>query len=196
MDNELLKRHVNEAYAAVSDLPDNDFKLQGFKLVLGSLLGQGVQGVKQAVGDGGSIHVGHQQPPIDWQSAIATRLNISIEDIARLYHSDGDQELRLILNTKVLPKSQAPATQDVAALICAGRQAAKFDEGGFTNFDVIRKECNEYGVLNKSNFTGYLKKMKPKFLVEGKGMSQTMRVTAQGFDEAAEVAKKYLGQEK
>ncbi len=195
---EVLKEKVDEAYAAVSDLPDNDFKLQGFKLVLGSLLGQGassVRGVKQAAGNG-STQAGNQQPPTDWQSAIATRLDLAAEDVARLFHSDGGQDLRLILNTKLLPKPQAAATQDIAALICAGRQAAKFDEGGSTSFDVVRKECSEYGVLNKSNFTGYLKKMKPKFLVEGKGMSQAMRVTAQGFDEAAEIAKKYLTQEK
>jgi hypothetical protein len=170
---EVLKDKVNEAYAAVSDLPDNDFKLQGFKLVLGSLLGQVIPGVKPPENSGSGTHA-----------------------YAKLYHSEGDQDMRLILNTKLLPKSQASATQDIAALISAGRQAAKFDEGNSTSFDVIRKECNEYGVLNKSNFTGYLKKMKPKFLVEGKGMSQTMRVTAQGFDDAAEVAKKYLGQGK
>ena len=192
---EVLKDKVNEAYAAVSDLSDKDFKLQGFKLVLSSLLGQGVPGVKLPVGSGSGAPAGNHQPT-DWQDAIAARLNIAAEDVAKLYHSEGDQDLRLVLDTKLLPKSQASATQDIAALISAGRQAAKFDEGNSTSFDAIRKECNEYGVLNKSNFTGYLKKMKPKFLVEGKGMSQTMRVTAQGFDAAAEVAKKYLGQGK
>lgn len=196
MENtEVLKDKVNEAYAAVSDLPDNGFRLQGFKLVLGSLLGQGILGVNPPANTGSGANAGGQQPT-DWQSAIAARLDISAEDVVKIYHSEGDQDLRLILNTKLLPKSQASATQDIATLISAGRQAAKFDEGHSTSFDVIRKECNEYGVLNKSNFTGYLKKMKPKFLVEGKGMSQTMRVTAQGFDDAAEVAKKYLGQGK
>ena len=192
---EVLKDKVNEAYAAVSDLTDDNFKLQGFKLVLGSLLGQGVSAVQPSANAGGGARIGGQQST-DWQSLIAARLDISADDVVKIYHSEGDQDLRLILNTKLLPKSQASATQDIAALISAGRQAAKFDEGNSTGFDAIRKECNEYGVLNKSNFTGYLKKMKPKFLVEGKGMSQTMRVTAQGFDDAAEVAKKYLGQGK
>lgn len=192
-----LKDIVNEAYAAVSDLADKDFKLQGFKIVLGSLLNKGVAGQKPGGGDGTGTQLGGSQNPTDWQSAIAARLGISAEDVAKLYHSDGEEDLRLILDTKILPKkSQALATQQIAALVCAGRQAAKFDEGGVTSFDVIRKECTEYAVLNKSNFTGYLKKMKPKFLIEGKGMSQAMRVTAQGYDEAAEVAKKYLGQEK
>lgn len=194
---EVLKDKVNEAYAAVSDLTDKDFKLQGFKIVLGSLLGQGIAGQKPGTGNGTGAQPGGTQDPTDWQSAIAARLGISVEDVAKLYHSDGEEDLRLILDTKILPKkSQALATQQIAALICAGRQAAKFDEGGVTSFDVIRKECTEYGVLNKSNFTGYLKKMKPKFLIEGKGMSQAMRVTAQGYDDAAEVAKKYLGKEK
>lgn len=192
-----LKDKVNEAYAAVSDLTDKEFKLQGFKIVLGSLLGQGVVGQKSGPGNGTGSQSGDLQNPTDWQSAIATRLGINTEDVAKLYHSDGEGDLRLILDTKILPKkSQALATQQIAALICAGRQAAKFDEGGVTSFDVIRKECTEYGVLNKSNFTGYLKKMKPKFLIEGKGMSQAMRVTAQGYDDAAEVAKKYLSKEK
>lgn len=194
---EVLKDKVNEAYAAVSDLTDNDFKLQGFKIVLGSLLGQGIAGQKPGTGNGIGAQPDGSQYPTDWQSAIAARLGISAEDVARLYYSGGEQDLKLVIDPKLLPKkSQALATQQIAALICAGRQAAKFDEGGATSFDVIRKECTEYGVLNKSNFTGYLKRMKPKFLIEGKGMSQAMRVTAQGYDDAAEVAKKYLGQEK
>ncbi|HEX6416119.1 MAG TPA: hypothetical protein VFZ62_01200 [Candidatus Saccharimonadales bacterium] len=194
---EVLKDKVNEAYAAVSDLTDKDFKLQGFKIVLGSLLGKGVAGQIQGANSGTGAQPDGFQGPTDWQSTIAARLGISAGDVAKLYHSDGEDDLRLILDTKILPKkSQALATQQIAALICAGRQAAKFDEDGVTSFDVIRKECTEYGVLNKSNFTGYLKKMKPKFLIEGKGTSQTMRVTAQGYDDAAEIAKKYLGQEK
>lgn len=194
---EVLKDKVNEAYAAVSDLADKDFKLQGFKIVLGSLLGKGVAGQIPGASNGTGAQPDGFQNSTDWQSAIAARLGISAGDVAKLYHSDGEDDLRLILDTKILPKkSQALATQQIAALVCAGRQAAKFDEGGVTSFDFIRKECTEYGVLNKSNFTGYLKKMKPKFLIEGKGTSQAMRVTAQGYDDAAEIAKKYLGQEK
>lgn len=194
---EVLKDKVNEAYAAVSDLADKDFKLQGFKIVLGSLLVKGVAGQIPGASNGTGAQADGFQNPTDWQSAIAARLGISAGDVAKLYHSDGEDDLRLILDTKILPKkSQALATQQIAALVCAGRQAAKFDEGGVTSFGVIRKECTEYGVLNKSNFTGYLKKMKPKFLIEGKGMSQAMRVTAQGYDDAAEIAKKYLNQEK
>lgn len=193
---EVLKGKVNAAYAAVADLPGSDFKLQGFKLVLSSLLGQVVPALKPAPSAGDGMSGAADQQPTDWKSAIAARLNISVDNVAKLYHSDGPQDLRLILNTKVMPRSQASATQNIAALICAGRQAAKLDDGGSTSFEVIRKECTEYGVLNKSNFTSYLKKMKPKFIVEGKGMAQTMRVTVQGFDEAAEVAKRYLGQEK
>ena len=190
-----LKDKVNEAYAAVSDLPDSNFKLQGFKLVLGTLLGQTISVPIPPVADGNDANISGRQPT-NWQSAIARRLGISVDDVAKLYHSDDGENLRLILDTKLLPKSQASATQDIAALVSAGRQTAKLDEGNTTSFDTIRKECNEYGVLNKSNFTSYLKKMKPKFLVEGKGMAQTMRVTAQGFDAAASVAKKYLGQVK
>jgi hypothetical protein len=194
---EVLKDKVNEAYAAVSDLTDKDFRLQGFKIVLGSLLGQGIAQQKPETNNGAGVQPFGSQGPTDWQGAIAARLGIAVEDASRLYHSDNEEDLWLILDTKILPKkSQALATQEIAALICAGRQAAKFDEGGVTSFDVIRKECTEYGVLNKSNFTGYLKKMKPKFLIEGKGTSQAMRVTAQGYDDAAEIAKKYLGQEK
>lgn len=194
---EVLKDKVNEAYAAVSDLADKDFKLQGFKIILGSLLGKGIAGQIPGASNGTGAQPDDLQNPTDWQGAIAARLGISARDVAKLYHSDGEDDLRLILDTKILPKkSQALATQQIAALVCAGRQAAKFDEGGVTRFDVIRKECTEYGVLNKSNFTGYLKKMKPKFLIEGKGMSQAMRVTAQGYDDAAKIAKKYLNQEK
>lgn len=192
-----LKDKVNEAYAAVADISKEEIKLEGFKLVLTSLLSQAfVQQPGSNLGLGSEV-TPPSEPSTDWQTAIAARLHISGVQAAKLYHSDDNQELRLILDTSILPKkSQALATQHIAALICAGRQAAKLDGDGYTSFDVIRAECVEYGVLNKSNFTGYLKKMKPKFIVEGKGKNQSMRVTAQGFDEAAEIAKKYLGQEK
>lgn len=194
MDNsEGLKAKVNEAYEAVGDLPDNDLKLQGFKIVLGALLDK--QAPSSVRSTPSETQSGESQSA-DWQSAIASRLHIGTDEVAKLYDYSDGENLRLILDTKFLPKSQASATQDIAALISAGRQAAKFDENNTTSFEVIRKECTEYGVLNKSNFTGYLKKMKPKFLVEGKGLSQSMRVTAQGFGDATEVAKKYLGQGK
>ena len=194
-NTEELKDKVNEAYEAVAGLSDDTYKLEGFKIVLTSLIGQPKAAAGAVRAPSGADAVDGAQPT-DWQSAIATRLGLQVADVARLYHLDNEGELRLILDTKVLPKkSLALATQHIAALICAGRQAAKFDEGQ-TSFDVIRKECVEYGVLNKSNFTGYLKKMKPRFLVEGKGMSQSMRVTAPGYDDAAETAKKYLGQDR
>ena len=192
-ETEKLKNKVNEAYDAVSDLPDSELKLQGFKLVLGKLLNHTTLSQAQPTTTNDQIN---KQQSTDWESAISARLDISGEDVAKLYYFDGGEDLRLILDTKLLPKSQASATQDIAALISAGRQAAKIDENNTTSFNIIRKECTEYGVLNKSNFTAYLRRMKPKFIIEGKGKVQSMRVTAQGFDDATDIAKKYLRQGK
>jgi len=188
------KETVNEAYEAVKDLAaEETYKLEGFKLVLTNLLA-GVASVQPGGGgkkgpEGGRAADAAQAT--DWQTAIAYKLGIEPEQVADLYHLDDDDTLRLLLEPKRLPRSQAAAMKDVAALLAAGRQAAKFDAGS-TSFDAIRKECEEHNCLNKSNFTKYLNAMKPRFIVDGKGQNQALRATTRGFDEAGTIAKKYL----
>lgn len=127
----------------------------------------------------------------DWQEKIASKFQMERDCIEKIYASDGDN-LTLIFDSKLLPKSAAAATQEIAKLISAGRQAAQLDETD-TDFSVIRKECANYGVLNSSNFTKYLKSMNRSFPIRGKSRYQSVFVTAPGFSEAIELAKKYSG---
>lgn len=195
-----LKKTVDEAYAAVASLTEEKFKLEGFKLVLTTLLsGHPMIPPVHSMSSSVAVAITPKASAFeanDWQVAISNNLGISVDDVAQLFYLESDESLRLVLDMKYFPKSSsALATKQIAMLISAGRQAAKakFDKSG-TSFDVIRKECDQYNVLNKSNFTSYLKQLKPKFLTEGKGIDQSIRVTPQGFVEAGNVAKKYLGQ--
>lgn len=194
-----LKKQVEDAYSAIEDLPEENFKLEGFKIILRSILSN-----QTVVTNADALHIKkeastHLALPEsgDWQLSISTNLGISLEEVQKLFYLDNDDSLRLVLEMKHLQKSYSLATREIAILLSAGRQAAKskFDIGG-TTFDIIRKECERYNVLNKKNFTSYLKLLKPKFQIEGNGQDQSIRVTPQGFAEATIIARKYLEETK
>lgn len=180
---------INAAHRTVehSEVQGN-YKMEAFKIVLTSLLPGAVSSVAGPKSHAPATQKNQPSEQIDagdWQTLIASKLHIESEDVVKIYHMDGQDSLRLSL--KNYPKAQSAATQDIAALISAGRQAAQLDDAS-TNIKFIREESEYYGRLNKPNFTSYLKKMMPDFRLDGK----ELKVTAHGFDVAGEVAKKYL----
>lgn len=188
-----LAGKVTEAYDAVKGLEDDHYRLEAFKLVLKSLLGspqitvanpgQAVDPVNQP----GSVPP--QEPTSGWQSDIARKLNLTTDEVGRLFHLEGSDSLRLILDTKLMPKTQSAQTQDIAVLVVAGRAAAKFD-AGVTSLEIVREECDYYGSLNKKNYMASLKRLKPNFKTSVK--DQLISITAPGYTQATAVAKKYL----
>ncbi len=186
-----MKEKVEEAHLAVESLPE-EYRLEGFKIVLSTLLsGHSIISAPVPVGTQSQQTPKTEVPgSSDWQSAIADRLGIPHADILKLYWVDGEGALKLAFGGKSLPKSRALAMKHIAILFCAGRQAARFDEGE-TSSDDIRKECDRFSVVDKKNFATYLKQLKPNFQPEGKGL----RVIHPGFEEAGKIAMQYLGQE-
>jgi len=193
-DDNQYKQKVAQAYDAVEGLKaDEAFKLAGFKAVLNALLG-GISTASplttppngankqvdkgQAAGDGG------------WEATIANKLSLTVEQVASIYHLDGD-ELKIIVDHKKLPKSLSQSTQHLAALVAAGRQALKLDDGR-TDYDLIRTVCREYGVYNAKNFTSYVKLLGNRFVYSGSGQSQSISLTLPAFTIASDVAKRYV----
>jgi hypothetical protein len=188
---------VHEAYNAVKDLAaDDSFKLAGFKIVLASLLGAG-SGAAPISGNTNTAQTPDSRKPAqapvddaDWAGKIAQMLDITVDQVAEVYYYDGEQ-LKLLINRKQLPDTASASTQDVAALITAGRQALGLDMAG-TDFEIIKDSLLAYNVFNAKNWTGYIKSLGNKFLYEGTGKHQTIKLTNKAYDEAAKVAHKYL----
>lgn len=192
-EDNLYQTKVQLAYDAVKDLAaDEAFKLAGFKAVLASLLGTAViqpaaqhqyqgQVTKQATNPMSSS---------GWESTIADKLAISPEQVTSIFHMDSDV-LMVIVDHKKLPKSLSQSTQHLAALLAAGRQALKLDDGK-TDYDMIRNVCTEYGVYNSKNFTSYIKLLGNRFIYSGSGQSQSISLTLPAFSIVSEIAKRYV----
>lgn len=192
MGTEQITEQIDRALDAVNaSKASDDYKLATYKIVLHSLLG----GVPVVVAPGRPMTASSTQDEMsgeEWQLKIANKLKISAEHVAAIYHKEGDSLLRVTLDIAVLPKNKQTATQDIAQLLAAGRVAAGFDETS-TSADIIRSEAEYYGRLDANNFSRALRSLKPNFYYDGKEKTLTPRMP--GFADAAEVAKKYFGQE-
>jgi hypothetical protein len=193
MGTEQITEQIDRALAAVNaSQASDDYKLAAFKIVLSGLLGhkQAPASAKQPESES-SQH--GEVSGEDWQLKIASKLKITVEQVAAIYHKESDESLRLILDTSVLPKNKQTATQDIAQILAAGRVAAGFDDTS-TAAEIIRTEAEYYGRLDSKNFSRALHNLKPNFHYDGKDKTLTPR--APGFADAATAAKKYLSQEK
>lgn len=194
-DEPKLAQLVTDAYSAVKDLDaDDTFKLEGFKIVLTSLVGGNRIPIMPVNKNGTkpgskSVDTGNLDAS-DWAGKIANMLDLSIEQINELYYLDGDT-LKLLINRKQLPSSASASTQHIAALLAAGRQAAGLDTEA-TDFEVIKEALVAHNVFNAKNWTSYIKSLGSKFICSGTGKQQSVKLTNKAYDEAAVFAKQYL----
>lgn len=192
-DNQYQEKVVL-AYDAVKNLEaDDSFKLAGFKSVLNALLGTSSLTHPSGTSSNAIVADGMSQPTATggWEDAIADKLSLTVEQVASIYHLDGD-DLKIIVDHKKLPKSLSQSTQHLAALFAAGRQALKLDEGR-TDYDLIRGVCREYNVYNSKNFTSYVKLLGNRFIYGGSGQNQSLSLTLPAFSMVSEIAKRYVG---
>lgn len=84
--------------------------------------------------------------------SISRRVGADQHVVSRLFE-ERDGEVHLTVGKAQLPngESKAASMRDVALLVAAGRQAAGLEE--FTPTSLIRRECDELGVLDSSNFS-------------------------------------------
>jgi hypothetical protein len=191
--SEIYKVHVQTAYDAVKELDaTDDYKLSGYRIVLKSLL-------LGTVPDAGPIQPQGKNNPLanpnpagtsDWQTLIASKIGISPEQVAEIYHYTDEGTVELIIEGKDLPKTNSKSTQHVAALLTAGRQALGKERT--TLLDVVRGACEEYRVYDSNNFMKYVRQLGSKFRFEGVGSSMTLELTNGAFKIAGEIALTYV----
>lgn len=187
---------ATEAYAAVKDLEAGDeYKLASYKIILSSLIGGHLQ-VHTKTGQAGEP--AKTNPPkgttpqgnSDWTSKIAEALGMTVDQIAEIYYFDGEN-LKLLVARKQLPSSASSSTQHLAALVAAGRQAMELDENG-TEFELIKPVLKAHNVFNPKNWTTYVKQLGSKFIYDGTGKQQTIKLTNKAYDVVADIARTYV----
>lgn len=116
---------------------------------------------------------------------IAKRLNVGLELIEQIYAFEAG-ELELVVPAGKFPVGKAQATQQIALLIAAGRQAGGIDADGWTSTDVVRKTCENYKRHDSSNFAATIKDMDDIMTMRGVGRDRKMKMTSPAYARATE----------
>lgn len=185
---------VIRAHDAVKGLEADDaYKIEGYKLVLRQLIQGGTQStaeIQVKTGDNERKAPRILSDDAEWAEKIAHNLDLSVDEVNEIYYYDND-ELKLIIDRKMLPGSASASTVDIAALIAAGRQSLGLDAAG-TPYDLIKTALETHNCFNKKNWTGYIKKLGSRFLYEGSGSDARLKLTNKAFEDTAAIAKKYI----
>ncbi len=121
--------------------------------------------------------------------ALGTRLGISnLGRLADLYATDQDGMLEVQVPTNKLTAGKREASQELALLTCAGRQAAG---EGATPHATLRAVCDRYGKLDSGNFSTALKAVEHLWMVSGTSHQKTYRLRTPGWEEATELVKRF-----
>lgn len=153
------------------------------------------KGFDALMGEASTDHATDEAPPqIDRDvptdgpslAAIAKRLNLDSELVEEIYYIDGD-DLGLALAASKFHPKMAAATQQIALLIAAGRQAGGWDE--WTNTSRIRDVTREYGRFDQANFASTIRRMGNVFSFRGRAREVEVRLTRPGYEQAANLAR-------
>jgi hypothetical protein len=118
--------------------------------------------------------------------AIAARLGLDPELVGEIYYVDGDVLGLALASSKLKPK-KAAATQEIALLLAAGRQAGGWDE--WTPASRIRDVAREYGKYDQANFATTVRRMGDVFSFRRAGRDLEVRLTRPGYEQAANLAR-------
>jgi hypothetical protein len=119
-------------------------------------------------------------------ASIASRLGVDGELVDEIFYEDGDF-LALALAPSRFDPRKAAATQQIALLLAAGRQAGGWEE--WTAVGVIREVCRDYGRFDVANFATTIKRMGDVFNFRGRARQLEVRVTRPGYEQAADLVR-------
>jgi hypothetical protein len=117
---------------------------------------------------------------------IATRLGVTADVVEQAYFVDGDT-LEVVLPPSKLDVKKSRATEQIALLVAAGRQAAGLDDDGWTSVDPIRVACEHFKRHDPSNFATTIKDMSELLTVRGSGRERKVKMTAPAWQRASEL---------
>lgn len=139
-------------------------------------------------GGGGAGGAGRNDGPL---GMIATRLEIDAETVDAAYHLDDEGQVQLGVPARKLDARKSAATEQIALLLAAGRQAARAEER--TPVGIIRDAVTSYGKRDEANFAGTIAEMDDVFNITGTGQQRRVKVNRTGYVEAGELAKTLTG---
>jgi len=121
---------------------------------------------------------------------IARRLSLDYEIVTAIFEQKGD-EIQLIVPKGKLPNasSKAASMRDIALLLTAGRQAAELED--YTPLSLIRKECDELGMLDSGNFSAEIGRLGMR--AQGGRNSREIRASRHQLEQAAELMSSIAG---
>ena len=122
--------------------------------------------------------------------ALATRLKRPVEELEDIYDFSADP-VALIVSPGRLASTVARATEQIALLVVASRQAAAND--AWTSTSHIRAVCQDYSRFDSSNFAGTLTSLHEEFAFRGTGRSREVRLTRPGWDKVSKLLAELVG---
>ena len=114
--------------------------------------------------------------------ALAARLKRPVEELADIYDFSADP-VALIVSPGRLASTVARATEQIALLVVASRQAASNDV--WTSTSEIRAVCQEYARFDSSNFAATVTSLHDEFAFRGTGRSREVRLTRPGWEKVS-----------
>lgn len=146
---------------------------------------------------GESVHrkgqaAGQSEEGYSLLSEIASRVGADYEVVSSVFE-EKDDAVHLIVGRTQLPNgsSRAASMRDVALLVASGRQAAGLED--YTATSVIRRECEEIGVLDSSNFSVEVARLGMR--ARGGSKSREVHATRHQLELAGELMTRIVGGE-
>jgi hypothetical protein len=121
---------------------------------------------------------------------IANKLNVDREAVGEVYHVE-DGEIKIMVAARKFPGPKQSAMQQIALLVCAGRQGAGQEE--WTGVIEIRAAVDYMGRLDSPNFARALGGMEDQFGFAGSSRKRRVRLKKQGWEKAGELVRTLAG---
>jgi hypothetical protein len=182
------------AVVDAADLPD-DLRVPGYKAAVELLVdgaatvGSGAAGGPSTVPSAG----GSPAPASSLLDRIAAGMGIDPGDIRNLY-AEADGVPVLIVKSSKLPGTKAAGAHDVALLVMAARQLGGVDD--YTEAGVLRDAAKRYSKFDQGNFGKHMAALDNLILTSGTRSTTKRKLTQPGIEAAAELAKRYLAEDK
>lgn len=179
----MFRDAVKAALDAVAEMPaDDPLRAIAFQEVLrASLAGTSAAGSRASGAPSLPTTRGTTSGDIDTSAAqrLAARLGVHRGVVDQVFDFEGDTPA-LIVSPSRLPDSNAAAMQQIALLVCAGRQGGAGET--VTSADAIRKVCDEFGRYDAPNFAAKLRVLGGLLIPEGTTRARGYRLTRPGYE--------------
>ncbi len=118
-------------------------------------------------------------------TGLATKLGLPAEVLEQVYVVEEGQ-IELVVPASRLDQAKSKATEQIALLVAAGRQASALDDS-WTSVDHIRSMCEHYRRHDQGNFASTIKAMDEVFVIRGTGRDRKVKMSAPGWQRAKDL---------